>query len=657
MKTKGTLLLLLFSYLSLSAQNPDPVLMKINGEGIKKSEFEYIYNKNNTAEAIDQKDLDEYLELFKNFKLKVFEAKVQGLDTLLSFKKELLGYRRQLAQPYLEDKETEEIFMREAYSRMKENVSASHILIRLPQNYSVEDTLAAYNRIMSIRERVAPSNKKKKTEDFNAVAKEVSEDMSAGENGGHLGYISAFGTIYPFENVAYNTPIGSVSMPVRTSFGYHLIKVEDRRSDPGERLTAHVMLMTPREADEATKMKVKLRIDSIYGLIINGMDFSEAAKTFSEDSGSAMNDGQLPWFGVNRMIKEFENKAFSMNKGDISEPFSTAFGYHIMKLLDTKQLAPYDDKKNEIKSAIMRGDRINDMRKTTAEKLKKQFNYQLNKQNLNNLIKQSEAAFAVDSTFIAGLEKQNAVLFTIGDISYTQPQFADFLKNNNTTQKVTPSDILMEKFNLFVVESAFNYQDNTLESRHTDFASLMKEYHDGILLFEISNKEVWDRASKDTEGLKSFFEANKTEYAWDTPKYKGFVISCADKKIEKEAKKLIKKTAADSLVRVLNTAFNTSEQTGIKIEKVLVVKGDNKAVDCFGFKTLNKKEYEAPEKFPYVFVTGKILKNGPESHEDVRGLVVSDYQNHLEEQWLKYLRDKYTVEVDKDVLKTVQVKK
>lgn len=658
MKTKGLLpLLLLFFSLSSFAQIIDPILMKINGEGIKKSEFEYIYNKNNTAEAIDQKDLDEYLELFKNFKLKVFEARSQGLDTLLSFTKELQGYRRQLAQPYLEDKETEELFMQEAYDRMKENVLASHILIRFPQNYTVEDTLDAYNRIMVIRERVAPTSKKKKAEDFNTVAKEVSEDLSAEENGGRLGYVTAFRTVYPFENAAYNTPAGSVSMPVRSTFGYHLIKVEDRRSDPGERLAAHIMIMTPQGADEATMETAKLKIDSISDLIKNGMDFAEAAQQYSEDKGTAVNGGQLPWFGIGRMIKEFEDKAFALNKGEISEPFTTAFGYHIMKLIDTRPLASFDDKKNEIKSMIARSDRRNDMRATTAERLKKEFNYQLNSQNYNALIKQANAAQAVDSAFIADLKKQNAVLFTFdGATSYTQQQFADFLDKNKATPKLTPSDALADKFDQFVIESAFDYQDSSLEGRYPDFANLMKEYHDGILLFEVSNKEVWEKASKDTEGLKAFFEANKADYNWEKPKYKGFVISCADKKIEKEAQKLVKKTGADTLTKVLISKFNTSEGTGIKVEKVLVAEGENKAVDCFGFKTLDKKAFEAPEKFPYVFVTGKILKN-PESYEDVRGLVTSDYQNHLEEEWLKYLRNKYTIEVDQNVLKTVQAKK
>ncbi|MCD7973369.1 MAG: peptidylprolyl isomerase [Candidatus Azobacteroides sp.] len=654
MRGKIASFLFLCVSMGLSAQASDPVLMRINGVDIKKSEFEYIYNKNNTAETVEQKDLDEYLELFKNFKLKVFEAKAQGLDTLPSFKNELNGYRRQLSQPYLEDKDAEEFFIREAYDRMKENVSVSHILVRLPFNYTVADTLDAYNRIMEIRERVAPSNKRKKAEDFNMVAKEVSEDPSAETNSGLLGYISAFSTVYPFENAAYSTPVGTISMPVRSSYGYHIIKVEDRRPDPGQVLASHIMISYPREADEETMEKARLKADSVYQLIKGGMDFSEAAKEYSEDRGTAQNGGELPWFGVGRMIKEFENVAFSLNKGDVSEPFQTAFGYHIMQVKDKKDLAPYEEQQKEIRSMIMRSDRNAEIKNTTANRLKKEYNYTPDNAALQEVIALAMKGEAVDSAFIADGKQLNKVLFTLNNEPYTQAQFVEYVEKNPNSPKATPSDALTDKYEQYVNASVFSYQDQNLENQYKDFANLMNEYHDGILLFEVSNKEVWDKASKDTEGLTNYFNQHKDEYKWDKPRYKGFVISCADAKTRKDAEKLVKKTASDSIIKVLNTTFNTPEKSNIKVERVLVTEGENKAVDCFGFKTLNKKEYESPENYPEVFVTGKILKDGPETYQDVRGLVTSDYQNYLEEEWLKYLRDKYTVEVNEDVLRSVQ---
>ena len=655
MKGKIALLLLLFfSSMGIFAQDSDPVLMKINGIDVKKSEFEYIYNKNNTAETADQKGLDEYVDLFANFKLKVIEAQAQGLDTLSSFKKELGGYRRQLIQPYMEDKDIENLFVKEAYDRMKENVDVSHILLRLPQYYAVADTLDVYKRIMEIRDRVVGS-KKKKAEDFETVAKEVSEDPSVVTNSGRLGFLTAFNTVYPFETAAYKTPAGSISMPVRTAFGYHLIKANGRRPNPGEVLAAHLMIAFPRDADDDTLAKAQMKVDSIYNIIATGeMSFSDAAKKFSEDPSTSENGGELPWFGVGRMIKEFENTAFSLKKGEFSKPFKTAFGYHIMSLIDTKPLASFEEKQDEIKSIMPRSDRAGNIKDEIANKLKKEYNYTPNAKNLDALLVLGSQSEIIDSAFYARAALMNDKLFLLENQAYTQKQFAAYIDKNKASNKLTPSDFLTEKYDEYVNASATEYKEQNLEKVYPDFANLMREYHDGILLFEVSNKEVWDKASKDTEGLQNYFEKNQKDYDWPAPRYKGFVISCADKKIQKDAEKLVKKTSADSLIKVLNAKFNIDGNTGIKVEKVLVGGGENKAVDCFGFKTLDKKTYQAPEKLPYVFVIGKILKNGPESYQDVKGLVTSDYQNYLEDQWLKYLKAKYPVEIDYDVLKTVK---
>ncbi|MCL1942894.1 MAG: peptidylprolyl isomerase [Candidatus Azobacteroides sp.] len=648
------LLLFLFSGTGIFAQNSDPVLMKINGVEIKKSEFEYIYNKNNAADAADQKGLDEYVDLFTNFKLKVIEAESQGLDTLSSFKKELAGYRRQLSQPYMEDKDVEDAFAKEVYNRMQENVDISHILVRLPQYYTVKDTLDAYNRILEIRSRVVGS-KKNKAEDFNAVAKEVSEDPSAETNSGHLGYITAFSTVYPFETAAYNTPVGQISMPVRTMFGYHIIKVEGRRPNPGEVLTSHIMVGTPREADADTLAKAHAKIDSIYNLVINGtMTFADAAKKYSDDPGTSVNGGELPWFGVGRMIKEFENTAFSLKKGEVSKPFKTAFGYHIMILNDIRPLGSYDEKQNEIKATLPRSDRFADMKNEIANKLKKIYHYTPDAQGLQAMITLGSANEKIDSVFFAKAGTMDGKLFSLEDQNYTQNQFAYYIDKNRASNKLTPSDYLTEKYDQYVNAAVSEYKEQNLEKMYPDFANLMREYHDGILLFEISNREVWDKAAKDTQGLEKYFDNNRNDYNWPKPRFKGFVISCADKNIQQEADKLAKVTPSDSLTKVLTTKFNLNGNTNIKVEKVLVPQGENKAVDCFGFKTADKKDYQAPEKLPYVFVIGKILKTGPESYQDVKGLVTSDYQNYLEEQWLKYLKAKYPVEINEEVLKTVQ---
>ena len=307
----------LFAFLAISgsimAQTTDPVLMNINGKPVLKSEFEYIYNKNNTNNSLDKKTLDEYVNLFVNFKLKVEEAKKQGIDTTKSFVTELSGYRSQLTKPYLTDTKVDEDLLQEAYGRLKEDVDVSHILVRIQQGSAPADTLKAWNSVQTILKRL-------QKEDFAKVAKEVSEDQSAEQNSGHLGFISAFRTVYPFETMAYNTAVGTISKPVRSTFGYHIIKVHARRPSLGEVLVAHIMKFTSK-GDEAMNNKAKVSIDSIYQRIKAGDDFGTLATNLSQDKGSATKKGELPWFGTGRMVPEFETAAFALkNIGDVSEP-------------------------------------------------------------------------------------------------------------------------------------------------------------------------------------------------------------------------------------------------------------------------------------------------------------------------------------------------
>ena len=331
MKTISKLLPLLVLSASLMAGGKDPVLMQINDKPVYKSEFEYIYNKNNSNNSLDKKTLEEYVELFINFKLKVEEAKTQGLDTTRAFVNELNGYRNQLTRPHLTDSKVEESVIREADERLKEDVEVSHILVRIAPEATPADTLKAWKKINEIAERV-------KKEDFATVAKESSEDQSVTDNAGYIGWITGFRTVFPFENKAYATPVGTISAPVRTSFGYHIIKVHNRRFSRGEILVSHIMRFTS-QGDEAGNAKAKAAIDSLYQLVKSGADFGAIAETNSEDRGSAARKGELPWFGVGRMVQEFEQAAFALTeKGQISAPVQSPYGWHIIKLLDQKGL-------------------------------------------------------------------------------------------------------------------------------------------------------------------------------------------------------------------------------------------------------------------------------------------------------------------------------
>ena len=645
MKSSVITLLAFFSLsVSLFAQTTDPVIMTINGKPVLKSEFEYIYNKNNTNNSLDKKTLDEYVDLFINFKLKVEEAKKQGIDTTASFVNELSGYRSQLTKPYLTDSKIDDALLHEAYERSKEDVEVSHILIRIPQNATPVDTLKAWNEINSIWKRL-------QKEDFGKVAKEVSQDQSAEKNKGYIGWISALKTFYPFESASYNTPVGTFSKPVRSAFGYHIVKVNARRNSLGEVLVSHIMIFTSKE-NEAQNRKAKATIDSIYQRVLAGDDFGALAKSYSQDKGSASKNGELPWFGAGRMVPEFENAAFALkNIGEVSKPIQSAYGWHILKLIDKKGLAPFEELKADLERKIKQDERSMRGQKAFLAKLRVDYNYSLITSSMKDLHTLANDRKLSDSTFIAGAAKPDKPLFSFAEKKYSQADFLKYLKKNTGLDSNLSSELIDEKLNAFVDAEMLAYEDSQLENKYPDFRFLMQEYHDGILLFEVSNKEVWDKASKDTEGLDKYFRNHRAVYTWEKPHFKGRVIFCKDKETLKAAKTIVKKSVNDSIDKYLRIRLNDSIQY-VKIEKGLFVQGENKVVDNQIFKT--KEKYVPSADYPYFFVAGKMLKNKPENYTDVRGLVTADYQEYLEQEWIKALRAKYPVKVDQNVLKTVK---
>lgn len=645
MKGITKLLLLLVLSASLMARGKDPVLMHINDKPVYKSEFEYIYNKNNSNNSLDKKTLEEYVDLFINFKLKVEEARSQGLDTTKAFINELAGYRNQLTKPYLTDSKAEDAVMQEAYKRLQEDVEVSHILIRAGADATPEDTLKAWNKINEIAVRL-------KTEDFATVAKETSEDQSVTDNAGYIGWITGFRTVYPFETVAYATPVGTLSKPVRSSFGYHIIKVHDRRNSRGEILVSHIMKFTSQGEEEANA-RAKAAIDSLYQVVLAGADFGEVAEQNSDDRGSATRKGELPWFGVGRMVAEFEKAAFALKeKGQISEPIQSAYGWHIIKLLDQKGIPTFEEKKADIERQVKRDERAQSGQKAFVNQLKSEYKLKMAKgDQLAGFITSLEGKTLADSAFLAETASLAKPMMKFAGKTITQKDFRDFLVKNSSVQgKTAAADIIRLKFDEFTEQQLLNYEDSQLEKKHDDFRLLMQEYHDGILLFEVSNNEVWEKASKDTAGLAAFFKKNKEKYSWDKPHFKGRILQCKSEEVLKKAKAIVASQPADSIdkhLRQLNDSV-----VHIRIEKGLFVKGDNKWVDHFAFKSGDKPETDAA--YPFVCVPGKMLNTTPEEYTDVRGLVTADYQEFLEKEWIAALRAKYPVKVNQKVLSKVR---
>lgn len=633
---------------NMFAQGGDATLMTIGNTKISVSEFESVYHKNNTKETNgDTKSLNDYVDLFVNFKLKVKEAEEMGLDTSRSFRDELGGYRKQLAQPYLTDKDVNEKLLHQTYDRLQEDIHAAHILVKVAENALPKDTLEAYNKIMKIRARIL------KGEDFNKVAAEkgVSDDPSARENGGDLGYFTALQMVYPFESMAYNTKVGEVSMPVRTRYGYHIIKVIDRRKAQGEVLVAHIMVKTAPNMTKDDSLNAYTKINEIYGKLKAGNKFDELAQQFSDDKGSAKKGGELPWFGTGKMPADFEKVSFALaNKGDFSAPMKTKYGWHIIKLLDKRGLASFDDMKNELKTKVGKDSRSQVGRTSLIAKVKAESKFK------ENLKARDEFYKVVDTTLLDGrweISKSAALkkpMFNLNDKVYTQEQFADFIASHQSKRpKADLKMVVNQLYSQFVDESAVAYEESRLDQKYPEFKALMQEYRDGILLFELTDQKVWSKAVKDTLGAKAFYEQNKNNYMWEE-RSDASVYTCADDKIAKQVRALMKKKKSEK--EILDVVNKTS-QLNLQVESRIFNKGENEYVDK-NWNPGTSLDEKTKDGKVVIVVTNKLMKPEPKSFNDAKGMVTADYQTYLEKEWIAALKAKYPVNVDKAVLSTVK---
>ena len=649
MKTYVLTSLLFLSTFFVIAQEQDPVIMMVNGKDIKKSEFDYIYNKNNNEDVIDQKTLGEYIELFKNFKLKVEEAESQGLDTTATFKEELAEYRSQLAKPYLADLIADEVLLRKEYKRMNELVQVAHILILFPRNMENNisqmlptDTLETYTKIEQVYSLL------NKGRDFGKLVAEYSDDLRTKENPvpGYLGWVSGMMLHPDLEEEVFATEMGKFSKPVRTNYGYHIIKVLDKKINPGQINAAHILIQFPENANEAQKTEVKNQIDEIYQKIQTGADFAELAREYSQD-GSASRGGDLDWFGYGNMVKEFEEEAFALkDTGDISKPFASVFGYHIVKLLDKKPTGSFEEIKSEIESKYANGGFFNLIYQPTIKKLMTNNDFVRNKDSYELLLNSAQETFPANDLYLEKFASSDEVLFMINSRKISIADFILYLQSNIGSYYSLSTDFLNDKLACFEYDQLVKAEDATLENKYPEFRNLMQEYRDGILMFEISNKEVWNKASEDTEDLKRFFEMTKNEYRWDQPHYRGYVVLVKDEDTKKKIQKEIKKMKPEEAAEYMLENYRVGAVSYVKIEKGLFKKGDNEFVDEAIFKT---GKANCPEDFKAFFVVGKVLK-APESYMDARGSVITNYQDYLETEWLKKLNEKYPVVIYEDAL-------
>jgi peptidyl-prolyl cis-trans isomerase SurA len=574
--------------MSVMALAQSETLMTINGKAVSAEEFLYIYEKNNQAGAVDPKTMDEYLDMFINFKLKVAEAEAQGIDTTASFIKELKGYRAQATPKYMQDEAAMDSLVEMSWRHLSKDRRAAHIAIQCPMNADVTTEAEAQAKINEAYERVTigkgvmkGKGKKaklvrQKVEAFDKVAREMSTDPQVQETGGELGWITPFRYVYPLEEAVYNTPVGKVSEPFRTQYGFHIVLVEEE-IDHKEVKASHIMKMVP--ADSLNEAK-KALIDSL-AKVVTPENFAEVAQRESDDRGSSARGGSLGWFGKGMMVKQFEEAAFSMENGQISAPVRTQYGWHIMYKEDERGIQPLDSMRAQIHRQVLRDERANEADKSFIRKARAEY---------------------------------------------------------NLPAEMSDADVKA-------------YVDEHLEEKYPEFRNLVQEYHDGILLFEVSLKEVWDKAAKDTAGLEAYFKANKKNYTWDKPHYKGYLVQAKNEKVAKAAESIMKNAKPDSVDKYVESRLNTDSVKFVKVQYGLWEVGRNKLVDRFGFK--QRDAYKPNPDYPVVRCVGKKIK-APQTWDDEKGKVTTDYQDYLEAQWVKALREKYPVVINQEVWEKIK---
>jgi len=649
-------LVLVFT-LSLNAQENSSVLLQIGDENVSAEEFWAIYQKNSRINQESEKtSIDEYLDLYINFKLKVKEAKDAKMDTAAAFVKELEGYRKQLVKPYLVNEEVNEQTVKNVYERMQTNVRASHILLRLGENPLPADTLAAFQKATKIREAVLNNELS-----FADAAVKYSEDPSARDmdigngrpprkgNKGDLGFFSVFDMVFPFEEAAFNLNIGEISKPIRTQFGYHLITLSNKIPAIGQAKAAHIFI---RNTMPAAVDSAKLRIDELYVEIQNGKSFEDVVLNSSEDKGTSEKGGELPWFAANRMVPEFIAAISKMNIGDVSAPIKTNFGWHIIKFLDQKPIEEFEKIEKDINEKLKRDVRSHKGEQAKITQIKKEENFTSYNDNLEETIALIDSSFYTEDFVLESLSAYLKPLFMLRDRRYSQFDFLSYIHQRKGDKMPKASDAVVRKmYEEYTDKQCLDFEEEHLEEKYFDFRLIINEYHDGILLFDLMDKKIWSQASKDTLGLEQFFAENQSKYKWKK-RAQLSVFHLNDKSYSDSVQDLLflGKTDEEVLQEVLTDSLNP-----VRLENITLEKGDKTEYDAFKWKkSAFYQVLDENGEIKAIIAFRDILKPTPKKLDETRGMAIANYQTHLEKEWIAELKKRYEVKVDKQVLRDLK---
>ena len=640
-------MLILFTMSPIAAQeNGRTTVLRVGDDRISKNEFRTVYFKNNKDSAVTEDALKDYMQLFIDFKLKVREAERMGLDTTQKFKKEFERYKEQLAKPYLIDSTTKEKLLKEAYKRTKTQVHASHILIKVAKNALPKDTAEAYQLALKVDERIQNSDSS-----FLEIGKSLMKERS-NLRASDLGYFDAFRMVYPFENVAYNTEEGSVGGPVRTQYGYHLIKVHDKRPSQGRLKAAHIMKHAPSKASPSKKRQAERKIREVHEKLQSGKELKDLAKTYSDDKRTARRGGKLPWFSYGEMVQSFSKAAFALDSnGAVSEPVQTRYGWHIIKRIDMKPMKNFEKMRPKLEKKLKKSDRFDMVKDAVVKRLRKEKDLEVKEKHFKRFI-----ASIPDTSFVPKNWEENhekladRTLLSFADTTVPVKALArkigakGKLPSNAERKRGGVNDILQEQIEKVLLD----HKKKHLAEQRPRYRALLQEYRDGILLFELMERKVWQKALEDTSGLREFYEEHKENYQWDE-RLDMTYYECSSKKAAQKVEAMIgkgseredvlKELRADQDLKCKADSGSFERDEEAFLEKLSWEKGP------FEMLKLNGKFY--------IGNVHRVISPKPKRLQDARGLVSSDYQDHLEKRWVKRLREEYTIEVNDEVLRSI----
>lgn len=624
---------------SAQKQTSDEILLQIDGEPVSRAEFERLYRKNNLNlldDSLKQMPKD-YLELFINYKLKVREAEELGLDTLPDFLREFNNYKEQVAKTYLNYNTLTEDEIRAGYERMTTEIKASHILIEVAPNASQAEADSALQKSLRIRAQLEQGA------DFKTLARKYSDDPSVVKNGGSLGYFKGFQMVPEFDQAAFALKPGELSQPIRSKFGYHLIQLYDKRPARGEIKVAHIMKRLPAGYSDQQLQSARQLLDSLRSKIVSGEDFAAIAQRYSEDKQTSVNGGELPWFSPANMMPEFANPAYALEyDGAVSAVIQTPYGLHLIKRLSVKPIPPYQELKATVEEKLRNNPVLSEQKKELfTEQLKAEYQFTEN-EKLKQQVLDELSALSPNSRPTLNDEFANQFLFGFDTLKYTVQDFWSAYEKEQHNYN-PPS-----AYKYFTEDQLIAFEKTQLEEKYPEYKNLVQEYHDGILLFNLSEQKIWNKAASDSVGLQAFYKANPKKFMWDS-RFEGWVIKCKKQEVRDymedifEQEPQIDKTEMQELLNLnfVNAAF---------IQKGIFAPGQNPLVD---YRVWNK---EKPADFVdgLHFVRGDLTPPSPKTLEEAKGLYITAYQDYLEQEWINELSKKYKVQINKKVLKKIE---